>query len=164
MACDITLQTTTSYPMSAPNLNSNQTKQARPSRRGKPMSTPNLHPFQTLAIAYQEGMNEQISAHNAWYKKAENEAELEFGNAVTETLGYAEHLINHGYRQPEVAAAIDDLLAKHENHTSTEVAHQYFLTQKKRFYNEQVLPMMGDFIFVSLQPLPSFLIKLNIKN
>jgi hypothetical protein len=30
--------------------------------------------------------------------------------------------------------------------------------------NEQVLPMVGNFIFVRLELLPGFLIKLNIKN
>ena len=30
--------------------------------------------------------------------------------------------------------------------------------------NEQVLPMVGNFIFVRPEPLPGFLIKLNIKN
>ena len=30
--------------------------------------------------------------------------------------------------------------------------------------NEQVLPMVGNFIFVRSEPLPGFLIKLNIKN
>jgi hypothetical protein len=30
--------------------------------------------------------------------------------------------------------------------------------------NEQVLPMVGNFIFVRPKPLPGFLVKLNIKN
>ena len=30
--------------------------------------------------------------------------------------------------------------------------------------SEQVLPMVGNFIFVRPEPLPGFLIKLNIKN
>ena len=30
--------------------------------------------------------------------------------------------------------------------------------------NGQVLPMVGDFIFVRPEPLPGFLIKINVKN
>jgi len=68
------------------------------------MSAPNLHPIQNLALEYQDGINQQIEAHNAWYNNAENVAELAFGNAIARSLGYAEQLVNHGYLQPEEEA------------------------------------------------------------